>query len=414
MIMKVLLLGNGISNQGAAKLLNSYDIEYDVFNTEDVVNYNYQLVVKSPGIKNNNEVVRKFKELKIPVINDVELAYSIKQAFFIGVTGSNGKTTTVMLINHILKQKYRTTTCGNIGYSVCDAYINKLNYEMFVCELSSFQLENIRYFAPKISVMLNINPCHMDFHGSYQNYIDAKARITMNQTEEDFLVYHFDDANLKKIADKSQAHKISFSTTTLISDCYLIKNDIYYKGKKILNYKKFKIEGEHNILDVMAAICVCKILNIKNSMIKKGLQNFVPAKYRLEKLANNIYNDAKSTNPFSTIEAIKTISKPVSLICGGYDRGESLEPLSKVIPYVKHVYAYGQTANKIQEFFLSQKVAVDRFETLFEASSQCLSNNDKNVILYSPMFASYDQYDSYAKRGEEFNRIIKKDLRPRP
>ncbi len=403
--MKILVLGNGVSTKGVERILNDFKFDYDILELSEVKRYDYDLVIKSPGIKYSEKVIKDFEYMKIKVITDIELVYMLYNHFFVGITGSNGKTTTTELVTKIINKRLSAIACGNIGYSVSDAILDNKEADLFVCELSSFQLEGCLTFHPKISVMLNISPCHLDHHGSFYNYFQAKKKLVTRQTTDEHLVYYYDDINLRKLAKNLEINKYSFSLDSKLADCYEYNGYIYFKKEKIIKTNKIKILGKHNLLNAMAAICVGKILNIDTKDIKEVLLTFEGVKYRMQKKSDYLYNDAKSTNIYSTMAAITNFNE-VNLICGGYDRKDNIDNLYDVLNRIKKVYVYGESKNKIKEFFLKHQIEVKEFDTLKEATLCSLNERLDEYILFSPMCASYDQYESYIQRGEDFDNIV--------
>lgn len=409
-MMKILVLGNGVSSRGVERVLIANNLEYEIKELEEVKRYNYDLVIKSPGIKFSEEVIKQFIRFNAKVITDIELVHMLYNQYIVGITGSNGKTTTTELITKITEEKYSTVSCGNIGYSICDAILDKKEALVYACELSSFQLEGCLTFHPRISVILNVSPCHLDHHRSFSDYFLAKRKITDKQTPDEHLVYCFDDINLRRLAKNIKINKYSFSTESKLADCYEFNGYIYFKKEKIVKTKKIKLLGRHNLLNIMASICVAKILNIDNKHIRRAIQEFEGVKYRLEKINDYIFNDAKSTNIYSTMAAISNF-RSVNLICGGYDRKDIIENLYEVVRRVNKVYVFGESKEKIAKFFKKQNIEVKKFESLREATMACLEERKEEVILFSPMCASFDQYENYLKRGEDFENIIKEALK---
>ena len=407
--MKVLVLGKGVANDGVILLLTEDNLEYDYLNPEEVVNFDYDLVVKAPGIPYNNEIIKKLIRRKIKIITDIELATLLRQKFFIGVTGSNGKTTTVSLITHILNQKYKAIACGNIGYSVCRALVENPDADFFVVELSSFQLEKTTIDL-NISVLLNVSPCHLDHHRNFKEYINSKANICLNQSSNHYFVYNYDDIYIQKIATNCHINRISFSNSSLLAKCYVRDNKIYYGNKCVTKLSDNLHIKEFLLLDTMAAISTCMIIDkIKPRTIRKALSSFKEIDFRMTKVNDFIYNDAKSTNPYSTIAALKCFDK-VSLICGGYDRKENLGCLNDYLSKIKCVYAYGDTSSKINEYMNMHDIECYVFDNLEDAFKTALKNRQNEIILFSPMFASFDNFKNYIERGNYFTELVKKHL----
>ncbi len=400
----ILVLGLGISNKGIVRLLEANNLEYEVKEIKEVDRYDYSLVIKSPGISYKEEVFKEFLNRDILVISDMEFVFKYIKKPIIAITGSNGKTTTTMLIKHLIEDKYKVVMCGNIGISIAEAYLDNLDADIFVIELSSFQLKGCVNFSPYISVILNINPCHIDYHLTYTDYINSKKNITIKQGSKDYLVYNYDDSNVKKIAKESNALKVSFSNNSVLSDCFIFNNYVYFNKSKIL-LDNFDISKEN----LLASISVCKILNIKNKDILNKLKTFKKPKYRIEHVKDNIYNDSKSTNVYSGLFAIKRF-KNISLICGGYDKSDNLNVLNDVLDNISCIFTYGETKHKFYEYFKKNNKTVFIFDNLSEAFLSCLKLSLNNTILFSPMCASYDQYQNYIKRAEEFDNLCDKYL----
>lgn len=409
--MKILVLGKGVSNDGVQLLLKQKQIEFDYLNIEEVEKMDYDLVVKAPGIPYTENLIEQFLELHIKVITDIELAMMLCPKYYICVTGSNGKTTTVTLISQILSTTYSVVTCGNIGYSVCKALTEHEQEQIFVVELSSFQLENAT-IDPNISVILNAKPCHLDHHSNYQEYLKSKSNITINQSQQHIVVYPYHDNVVKKMIRNSCAKKIAFSAHSYLAQCYVDKGFIYYMGKKILKLSDELKQKDYLLADIMASISVCmQVRKMSPRKIRRGIQEFKGVPFRLERLNSFIYNDAKSTNPYSTIAAISCFSK-VSLICGGYDRKENLNCLNDYLPRIKKVYAYGDTKAKVYNYMVDHHVECVCFSSVDEAFEQSLKEHQDEIILFSPMFASFDGFKNYIERGRYFEQLyLKKFLK---
>jgi UDP-N-acetylmuramoylalanine--D-glutamate ligase len=326
--------------------------------------------------------------------------------YVICITGTNGKTTVSSMIYHILKDRYKTVLCGNIGYSICDAVVDNKDNAIYIVEASSFQLEATKIFDPDIMVVLNIHPHHLDHHRSLEHYVKSKLKSAVNSSEDKYTIYSLDSPHLLTIKRNNKRNLMSFSTEKMISDIYLYNNHIYSKNKVIYKIKK----GTYNyvINNYMAVVAVLEILKLNVKKEIKKLRNYKNVKYRMERLTNNIYNDAKSTNQFSTIAAISNLDN-VLLICGGYNRGERLMIPNQILSKITCVFAYGDTKDIINEYMNEKRVNCIVFEKMSEAFDYAYSLLDyKKVLLYSPMFASYDQYESFEKRGYEFEQLVLK------
>jgi len=407
--VKLLVLGKGVANDGVTMLLDKNQIEYDYLNPDEVKDCNYSFVVKAPGIPLEHELLQEFQEKKIRILTDIELAMKLRKKFYIGVTGSNGKTTTVSLINKILSAKYKTVACGNIGYSVCKALVEHEDAEIFVVELSSFQLEAAKIDL-NISLILNVHPCHLDHHSSFRKYAEAKANIFLNQSPNHYVVYNYTDPIVKELVSKSLARKITFSNESVLARCYTDRGVIYYQGKRVLKINENLRLKEFLLTDILAATSVCMLVDkITPKLVARQLKEFKEIEYRLTKINDFIYNDAKSTNPYSTIAAIKCFSE-VELVCGGYDRKENLNCLTEYLPKIKRVYAYGQTKDKIHNFMQKNNVECITFDSLDAAFQKAYEDRKEEVILFSPMFASFDGFKNYNERGKYFAELAKNFL----
>ncbi|MBQ3253200.1 MAG: UDP-N-acetylmuramoyl-L-alanine--D-glutamate ligase [Acholeplasmatales bacterium] len=396
--MKVLLLGNGIATRGCKRLLDKHLINNEILEIEDVKEYDYDLVVKSPGIPLDIEI---FSNFKCEIISDIELGYRLVKPRIIAVTGSNGKTTVVSLLQHVLSKKYKTIACGNIGYSFCDALVDYPKYDYYILECSSYQLEAIKSFNPEIFILLNISLCHIDHHKSLNNYVNAKLKTVSILGRNCVFIYNDKIPYVK--ADNYDCKKISFSDLKTSSSVYRLKNRVYFRNELIYKIDSNRSKMSYKCENIMAVLSVLYALN--ELKLKKYIKEFKGVQFRLEKIDKEVYNDAKSTNCESTRVALTALNN-VHLICGGYDRGIPIILDSLSISHVKHVYAYGETSKLIKDFFDEYDIPCNIFITLDEAFLSAVMNKKKREnLLYSPMFASLDQYSSYIERGMEFNEL---------
>lgn len=406
-IMKALVLGKGVANDGVVMLLEEEKIEYEYLNLDELKHYDYTYVIKAPGIPYTEEHIQKFLDLKVSVITDIELACLLRKKFYIGVTGSNGKTTTVSLIQHLLSRKSQAVACGNIGYSVCRALVDHKDADIFVVELSSFQLEHSKIDL-NISVLLNVHPCHLDHHSEYKDYIESKANICRYQSASHYCVYLMDDPILRDIVKNVDSQKISFSRSSYLAKCYIHEGYIYYRKNKILKIEDSLAQRSYLLEDAMAAISAVSLVNkITPKIIREQWKTFQQIEYRLTPINDFIYNDAKSTNPYATLAALDCFQS-VELVCGGYDRKENLACLKGALSKIKRVYAYGQTKEKIKNFMEENAVECFVFDDLETAFLKAYQDRKEETILFSPMFASFDHFKNYIERGKYFNEIAKK------
>lgn len=402
--MSILVLGKGVSNDGVVLLLKEEQIEYDYRDIDDSFSTDYEEVIKAPGIPPDHPKLQPIIEKKIPILTDIELAMMLRPHFYIGVSGSNGKTTMVSLLKEILSLKYNAIACGNIGYSVCKAVVEHPSAEIFIVELSSFQLEYAKIDLD-ISVLLPLHPCHLDHHGSFKNYIKSKSNICINQSPSHYFVFPYEDVYIRKFVSDCNAVHRTYSFEHPLAHLFLKNNRIFCDGRPFLKVKDDLLSRKAFCLDLLACIEVCRILKIPKRTIRKGLDSFHEQKYRFTRMSDDIYNDAKSTNPYATIEALRSLFD-CFLICGGYDRKENLECLTEVLPSIKQVFAYGASKEKIYEFMKAHQKECQMFTTVDEAFANALKKRKNEPILYSPMFASYDQFHNYIERGRHFDELV--------
>lgn len=380
---------------------------------EEYLDETFDLVIKNPGIRFDTPCIKKAEELKIKIINEVELAYHFlpKNIHIIAVTGSNGKTTTTTVIYEFLKaMSLPVHLGGNIGYPMCSLLKNIKEGDYLVLEISAQQLHDMYDFKTNVSVLTNLTPVHIDFFKTYEYYQQMKKKIFQNHTTNDLAIINADDEVEQILTNDITSTKEYFSTSKE-TDCYLKDGAIYYKKEKIIDTNEIILQGNHNYQNIMCAIMATKKYGISNETIRKVLQNFHGVEHRLEfvKSINNreFYNDSKATNVRSTEIALGAFKKPVILLLGGLDRGHSFEELKDDMEYVTHVVCYGETKNRIKEFCDTISIDCIVKNTLEEATKEAYQLSEKNsIILLSPACASWDQYSCFEERGEEFKRIV--------
>ncbi|HBF6020296.1 TPA: UDP-N-acetylmuramoyl-L-alanine--D-glutamate ligase [Clostridioides difficile] len=373
------------------------------------------MVVVSPGVPLDLPFILKLKNSGKYIIGEVELAFKLSNnPIFIGITGTNGKTTTTSLVGEIFSRAKRDTyVVGNIGNPVIDTIETSSEESVLVTELSSFQLESIDEFRPKVSAILNITEDHLNRHHTMEKYIEAKANIFMNQTVEDFCVLNYDDEIVKSLADKCNAKVIYFSRTKKVNGgVYLENNDIIIDIDdkiKFLNKDDVSLPGGHNLENCMAAIAIAYICKIDLEVIKDVLMTFKGVEHRQEfvrNLDNVIYvNDSKGTNPDSTIKAIQSYDRPIILIAGGMDKGSNFDELLETAKsYVKSLVLLGETASNIENCAKNKGFndihIVKDMEEAVKTSYEISKSGD--IVLLSPACASWDMYESFEVRGKDF------------
>lgn len=373
--------------------------------------YQIELLVKNPGIRYDNPMIQEAQKRSLPIITEVELAYEVSEAEFIGITGSNGKTTTTMLTYELLKEcEKQPLIAGNIGTVVSDVVKKAAENNVVVTELSSFQLMGTVSFKPKVSVLLNIFDAHLDYHGSKANYVAAKANIFANQTKDDFVIYNADDPTLVELVKQCKATLVPFSRKQkLKTGTYSDGEAIYFNGERVVSINSIALPGEHNLENVLAAVAVAKLYRVQNEWIVRVLSTFKGVKHRLEYVASingrKFYNDSKATNILATEKAITSFNDPVVLLAGGLDRGNGFDELIPIFKrHVKAVVTFGETAEKIAETAKHAGVEKTKIvETMDEAVKTAYQFSSKgDVILLSPACASWDQYKTFEERGDMF------------
>ncbi len=401
-------------NSSIEKLLSKNAIKTDIESIKNNIKI-FDAIILSPGVPLNHPLAVFFKENGKFVTGELEFSYLLNQPTYIGVTGTNGKTTTVSLINEVLsKANLNYTLAGNIGIPL-SSKINEIDKESIVlCEVSSFQLETTKNFNPNIACVLNISPNHLDRHYSMENYSFLKKKILKNQSEYDYAVLNYDDEIVKSFSDSIKSNVIFVSLKEKVDGCY-IENDYFcYKDEKIMKINEFSLIGEHNQYNLLFCIAVCKILGINNDILINAIKEFKGVKHRLEfvKEINGVkyLNDSKSTNTLSTINAIKTMVTPTILILGGSEKGEKYNNLFKSIKYygIKHTILTGASRfnmikSAVEEDYTSFSVIPD-FDYAFYTASTLAEKGD--TVLLSPACASFDCFSDFEKRGERFISLV--------
>lgn len=379
----------------------------------DLLDESYDVMVKNPGIKYTHPTVVKAHELGIDVINEVELAYGYmnENINIIGVTGSNGKTTTVTLIYNILKEAgFPVYIGGNIGTPLCHFVKDIKENEYLVMEISDHQLCDMYKFKTNVSVLTNIFDVHTDFHDSHERYVMTKKKIFNNHTKYDIAIINYDNKEAVDISKDINSTKYYFSKNSK-QNVYLKDNAIYYHDDKVIDCNDIKLKGMHNYENIMAAISAVKVYNVDNESICKVLKTFGGVEHRIEYVDTidgvDYYNDSKATNCESTKIALKSFKQPTLLILGGLDRGHSFEDLTPCMNNVTYVACYGETKTRIKEY--CDKIGKDCgiFDNLEKATLSCFEKAQKgDVVLLSPACASWDQYKKFEDRGDEFKSIV--------
>lgn len=371
-------------------------------------------LVKNPGIPYENKIVQQAEQLNIPILTDVELAYLVSSAPIIGITGSNGKTTTTMLIAEMMKQSNNYQDiylAGNIGIPATTVAQKVTANDLIVMEMSSFQLMGIEQFRPKIAVIVNIYEAHLDYHHTRQAYVEAKLNLLKNQTADDYLVLNGDIPESYEFAKQSKATVLYFSKTNENANAFVKENWIVVDGEPIFPVVAVQLAGSHNLENVLAATLVAKLLGQSNELIEQSVGQFHGVEHRCQLVGTinerRFYNDSKATNILATQMALKGFSENVVLIAGGLDRGNDFDALEPSLHPVKQMVVYGESKQKLALSAERQQVPVVIVDSLEEAVKVAYAQSEKNdVILFSPACASWDQYENFEKRGEHFVQLV--------
>ena len=384
----------------------------------DLLEEHFDFVVKNPGIPYHNCMVEAAMKKGIPVYTEIEIAYQLLEGLIIGITGSNGKTTTTTLASLMLKESFperEVYAAGNIGIPLSQLAEQSTKEDIYVSELSSFQLMGIDQFKPKIACMVNIFSAHLDYHGTREEYIKAKLQLTKNQTEDDYLVYNADYPELITfIEGHTKATLVPFSRNNVLEFGACVKDRyICFNGEKVIPVSTIQVPGTQNVENVLAAVAIAKLAGATNEGIQKAVQKFHGVKHRTQfvKEVNKrrFYNDSKATNIIATQTALRSFTnQSVILIAGGLDRGNGFDELVPDLTSVSGIVLYGETKEKLQE---AAKVAgvpvIEVVNTLEEATKKAYEiSKEDDIILLSPACASWDQFKNFEIRGDEFIRVV--------
>ncbi|WP_300408322.1 UDP-N-acetylmuramoyl-L-alanine--D-glutamate ligase [Lagierella sp.] len=435
--MKYLVLGLGITGISTVKTLSKlgYDVygfdskiknEKDlpeelkgvdfspIFNLEDLEDRDF-ICIKSPGIPVNSEIIKTILDKKIEVVSDLEMAYRLfGDKNLIAITGTNGKTTTTMLVNHILNESgKKSIAIGNIGIGMLWEIYSNPDIEFFVIESSSFQLESTKDFRTKVAAITNISPDHIDWHGNFENYFNAKKKVFLNQNSEDKLILNMDDEYLKGLGKEIKSKVITVSLTDKNRDFYYDKPFINHGNKTVLDTNKLNIPGLHNIQNTLIAAAITSTLGVLDEDIEKACYSFNSVEHRIEFVRDfnsvKFYNDSKGTNVDSTMKALYSFENPIILIAGGYDKKVSFkEMFLDGRERIKHLILMGSTAAQMKKEALEAGIegisVVENMSKAVDLSTKIMDSGD--IVLLSPACASWGMYNSYIERGNDFKNLV--------
>ena len=417
----ILFDSNG--NASAEEIRNKFEehVEVDVYiGTLPVeVEESVSLLVLSPGVPVDTDFVERFRERKIPVWGEIELAYYYAKGSVVAITGTNGKTTTTTLVGEIMSSYYGNTfVVGNIGNPYTDAALMTTTDSYTVAEISSFQLETIERFHPRVSAILNITPDHLNRHHTMEKYIEVKEDITKNQTKEDICVLNYENEYTRVFGQRCPASVIFFSSERELEDGYYLKGEDIYQAKqgvskKLLTIHDMNLVGVCNYENVMAAIAMTVSMGVPMEHILKTIREFHAVEHRIEFVATkngvDYYNDSKGTNPDAAIQGIRAMTKPTILIGGGYDKqSEYDEWIEAFDGKVKYLVLIGQTREKIAECAKKHGfMNIIMAENLEEVMEICLQKAEPgDAVLLSPACASWGMFPNYEVRGKMFKELV--------
>ncbi len=401
-------------------VLSNYDIDFEEETHSEEVILESELVVKSPGIPDKAPIIIKLKEKQIPVISEIEFAGRYTSAKTVGITGSNGKTTTALLLYHILKNAgLNVGLAGNVGNSFA-WQVAEDNFDIYVIELSSFQLDGMYNFRADVAILLNITPDHLDrYDYNMQNYVDSKFRIIQNQTESDYFIYCSDDDIIQNEIKKRKITPVQlpFGLNKPKETCAGLEEDQIIIN---VNQKQFSmsildltLQGKHNTYNSMAAGIASMIFKIRNEQLRESLADFKGVEHRLERFLKvhgiEFINDSKATNVNSTWYALESISKPIVWIAGGVDKGNDYSMLNHLVKEkVKAIVCLGKDNKKLHNAFgklVKNMVDTNSMEEAVKAAYYLARNGDS--VLLSPACASFDLFDNYEDRGTQFKEKVR-------
>ena len=421
--LSVFVSDSSLIEKNYKELLLKNDIQFEENGHEQANKLNVDYVIKSPGIPNTAAIIKQLIHKQIQIISEIEFASKFTDASIIGVTGSNGKTTTTTIIYEILKSENTDVDiAGNIGVSFASK-VAASNTKNYVLELSSFQLDGIIDFNPHIAIMTNLSPDHLDrYNNSFENYINSKFNIIKNQSEKDYFIYDLEDVKIVEFI-KNNIHKIKsnllpFSTTKTIDSVTYLEDkniiSIINKNKIIMPTNNFPLIGNHNLKNAMAATTVANLLKIRKETIRKSLEHFQAVEHRLEHVLKinkvNYINDSKATNVNAAYYALDSMQSSTIWIVGGIDKGNKYEELfSLVNEKVKAIICLGKDNKKIFENFENLVEYITEVKSMSEAVKEAYSIAKSNdSVLLSPACASFDLFKNYEDRGEQFKAEVRK------
>ena len=409
-------------NEAQVNELKSLGVEL-IFGShpDQLLDSSFDYLIKNPGVPIDHKYVLKAKELGIEVINEVEMAYRMlpRDVTLVGITGTNGKTTTTTLTYNILKEafKERVHLAGNIGYPLCSILDKLKKDDIIVMEVSCQQGENIKEFKPHIGLFTNIDQAHIDFMKTFEHYKEVKKRMFYNQTSEDIAILNMENEEVMKELKNIKSITKYFSSKNEINGAYVKNGIIYYYDEEVMKVSDIKIPGVHNLENCLGAMMIAKEFNVSNEIIDKVLSEFTGVEHRLEYVdtVNDVryYNDTEATNIKCSQIALSSFSEPTTIILGGLERGQNFDDLIPFMNNVKNIIAIGQCRERVKEFGDKLSIPTYVYEKLEDGFKKSVEVTEKGgIVLLSPASASWDQYKECEIRGAEFKRYVK-DMKER-
>ena len=382
---------------------------------DDLLDDSFDYLIKNPGVPIDHKYVLKARELGVEVINEAEMAFRLlpEGIKLIGITGTNGKTTTTTLTYEIMHEYYKDKVflTGNIGFPMTNLLGQVKSGDIIVMEVSCQQLENMSKYRPNVALMTNLSPAHIDFLKSYENYKRVKAKLFKEQTEDDIAVLNFENKEVLEETKSIKSNKIYFSSKQKVDGAYLSDGKLYYKDEYVMDRSSIKIAGMHNVENVLGAIAIVKQFDVPNEVINKVVSNFNGVEHRLEFVkevnGRRFYNDTEATNIKCTQIALSSFEQDTYIILGGLERGQDFEELSDYLTHVKGILAIGTCRERVKEFADNHNIPVIVEEHLSDGFKKLYDSSTKgSVILLSPASASWDQYKECEVRGKEFKDLV--------
>ena len=441
---RILVFGSGISGIGAVRILEERGAYVTLYDGNDKLDAKVirekmgegskaeivlgafpeelldklDMVIISPGVPTDLEIVNRMRACGIPIVGEIELAYQLGKGEVLAITGTNGKTTTTALLGQIMKDaKDSAFIVGNIGIPYTNVVDETRDDSVIVAEVSSFQLESIEAFCPKVSAILNITPDHLNRHHTMEAYIEAKMNVAKNQGSDDVCVLNYEDEVLREFGKTLPAQVLYFSSQRkLDKGIYLEDGNIIYRNPDecvVCNVKELQLLGTHNYENVMAAVAMAASYGIPMDSIRKTIKAFAGVEHRIEFVAEKngvtYYNDSKGTNPDAAIKGIQAMIRPTWLIGGGYDKQSSYkEWIESFDGKVKKLILIGQTKEKIakeaEECGFTDVLLLDTFEDAVLTAAKMAKPGD--AVLLSPACASWGMFKNYEERGDKFKEIV--------